>query len=71
VHDPQLVIREVDQAAFFEPFRPSYAPSGRRVAGLGLGPALAKALIRAHGGEVSFSSKPDSGTTFQLELPLD
>jgi signal transduction histidine kinase len=63
-------VREADQAGFFEAFRPSYAPSGRRVAGLGLGPALARALIQAHGGSVWFVSQADTGTTFTLELPL-
>jgi signal transduction histidine kinase len=70
LRDPQLSVREADHDSFFEPFRPSYAPSGRRVSGLGLGPALARALIRAHGGQVWFSSRADTGTTFTVELPL-
>ena len=69
VRDPSLCIREADHQSFFEALRPSYAPSGKRVAGLGLGPALARALIRAHGGEVWFSSQADTGTTFAVELP--
>ena len=71
LHDPQLRIREADRASFFEALRPSYAPSGKRHAGLGLGPALARALIRAHGGEVSFASESHGGTTFTLALPVD
>ena len=70
LRDPQLFVREADHQSFFEAFRPSYAPSGKRVFGLGLGPALARALIRAHGGEVWFSSQPDTGTTFVVDLPL-
>jgi signal transduction histidine kinase len=70
LRDPQLCVREADHGSFFEAFRPSYAPSGKRVSGLGLGPALARALIRAHGGEVWFSSEADTGTTFVVELPL-
>ena len=70
LRDPQLCVREADHQSFFEAFRPSYAPSGKRVSGLGLGPALARALIRAHGGEVWFSSEADTGTTFVVELPL-
>jgi signal transduction histidine kinase len=69
LRDPQLHVREADQGSFFEAFRPSYAPSGRRLAGLGLGPALGRALIRAHGGEVWFASRGDTGTTFTVELP--
>jgi signal transduction histidine kinase len=71
LHDPQLAVREADQGSFFEPFRPSYAPSGRRVGGLGLGPALGRALIRAHGGSVWFVSRAGTGTTFSVEIPLD
>jgi signal transduction histidine kinase len=70
LRDPQLCVREADHQSFFEAFRPSYAPSGKRVSGLGLGPALARALIRAHGGEVWFSSEVDTGTTFVVQLPL-
>jgi signal transduction histidine kinase len=71
LHDPQLSVREADQSSFFEPFRPSYAPSGRRVGGLGLGPALGRALIRAHGGSVWFVSRAGTGTNFSVEIPLD
>lgn len=70
LRDPQLCVREADHRSFFEAFRPSYAPSGKRVSGLGLGPALARTLIRAHGGEVWFSSESDTGTTFVVDLPL-
>jgi two-component system sensor histidine kinase RpfC len=69
--DPRLQVREADHGSFFEAFRPSYAPSGRRVAGLGLGPALGRALVRAHGGSVWFVSRAGAGTTFSLEIPLD
>jgi signal transduction histidine kinase len=68
--DPQLVVRPEDQSSFFEAFRASYAPSGKRVAGLGLGPSLARTLIRAHGGEVWFASQTDTGTTFVVDLPI-
>ena len=56
VRDPALLVRDEDQARFFEAFRPSYAPSGKRIAGLGLGVACARAPFRAHGGDVSFAS---------------
>jgi len=69
IHDRGLEIRRTDIRRFFEPFRPSHAPSGRRIAGMGLGPALGRALIRAHGGDVSFESRPDLGTRFTVTLP--
>lgn len=69
VRDPNLLVREEDQARFFEAFRPSYAPSGKRIAGLGLGVACARALLQAHGGDVSFVSRAGAGTVFKLALP--
>jgi signal transduction histidine kinase len=68
--DSSLRIRDPDREGFFEAFRPSFAPSGKRIAGLGLGPALARALIRAHGGDVWLTSRPDQGTTFTIALPI-
>jgi two-component system sensor histidine kinase ChvG len=40
-----------------------------RERGSGLGLALARAVIEAHGGRVSVSSPPGQGATFQFELP--
>jgi signal transduction histidine kinase len=70
LRDPQLRIRDADRDTFFQAFRPSYEPTGRRLGGLGLGPALARALLRAHGGTVWLASRSDTGTTFTVELPL-
>ena len=69
VIDSGLEIRSQDQAHIFAAFRPSFAPTGQRVAGLHLGTSLARALIRAHGGDVWFESRPDQGTTFVASLP--
>lgn len=69
VHDPTLLIRDEDQAQFFEAFRPSYAPSGKRIAGLGLGAACAKSIFVAHGGKVRFESSAQEGTRFYMTLP--
>ena len=41
---------------------------GRRGSGVGL--ALVKHIAEAHGGRVSVSSRPDSGSRFTLHLPL-
>jgi signal transduction histidine kinase len=71
VVDQGTGIREVDQAALFEPFREIQDPSGKRIGGLGLGLALARSLIRAHGGDVWFATKRGRGTTFIVALPLD
>jgi heavy metal sensor kinase len=37
--------------------------------GLGLGLSLVRAVVRAHGGEVSVRSTPGQGATFRIDLP--
>jgi len=39
--------------------------------GAGLGLAIARALVRAHGGELSLESAPGAGTTATIRLPID
>ncbi len=41
----------------------------RTEAGLGLGLSLARAIARAHGGDISVTSSPDKGSTFTVTLP--
>ena len=36
----------------------------------GLGLAISKQIVEAHGGRLWFNSKPDDGTTFYVELPV-
>jgi signal transduction histidine kinase len=63
-------IRAADRERIFEAFREIAEPSGRRIGGLGLGLALARALVRAHGGDVWFETRPGEGTTFTVALPV-
>lgn len=68
VMDTGRGIPESERERIFEAFRG--VRGGQRLAGLGLGLALARALVRAHGGEVSVTSAAD-GTTFTVALPTD
>jgi two-component system, OmpR family, sensor histidine kinase KdpD len=46
------------------------APGQGQPRGTGLGLAVAKGLVEAHGGIIAVQSAPDRGTTFRFTLPL-
>ena len=41
-----------------------------RATGTGLGLALCKRIVDAHGGSISVESTPGEGATFRIELPI-
>jgi signal transduction histidine kinase len=41
----------------------------RSLDGAGLGLSLARAIVRAHGGDIRVKSSPDEGSTFTVEFP--
>ncbi|TAJ81623.1 HAMP domain-containing sensor histidine kinase [Reyranella sp.] len=49
----------------FRPFT-----TGGRAGGAGLGLAIARDLVRLHGGEITLAESSDQGTTFRFTLPL-
>ena len=54
----------------FEAFRQADGSATREHGGLGLGLAIAKQLVEAHGGTIRASSSgPDRGSTFEMFLP--
>jgi len=71
VRDTGIGIVAEQQARIFDPFHQGTRMIGNRLPeGTGLGLTLAKSLIELHGGRISLSSVPDSGSTFTIELPL-
>lgn len=57
--------------SMFELYAQAQQSSGDRAGGLGLGLALVKRMVDAHGGSVSaWSAGPGTGSTFTVRLPL-
>ena len=54
----------------FEPFHQLDGSPTRRYAGTGLGLALVKQIVEAHGSKIIAESMEDKGSTFRFELPV-
>ncbi|MNS23830.1 Signal transduction histidine-protein kinase BarA [compost metagenome] len=59
-----------EQWNIFRHFQQADMSSTRASGGLGLGLAISKAIIEAHGGRIGVESEPGAGSTFWFELPL-
>lgn len=70
IEDSGIGIPEVDLPHIFERFYRVDSDRSRQTGGFGLGLAIAKQIIEAHGGEIFVSSQAERGTTFILKLPL-
>ena len=57
-------------SVIFERFRQAESGPSRAFSGLGLGLAIARSLVEAHGGTIeAFSDGPGTGATFRVTLP--
>ncbi len=71
VSDAGIGIEPETLPEVFEPFNQSDRAITRRFGGLGLGLAIAKATVMAHGGEITAASAgPSRGATFTFAVPL-
>jgi signal transduction histidine kinase len=71
VRDRGIGIALTDLSRLFEPFFRADRSRTRSTGGLGLGLALARRVVDAHGGTIAFTSEVGKGTTARVTLPLD
>lgn len=55
----------------FEPFRRAEGSRSRETGGVGLGLAVVRSVVRAHGGEVTLANRPEGGLAATVTLPKD
>lgn len=70
VRDSGPGIPPQEQERVFERFYRADPARRRQDGGAGLGLAIARSLVRAHGGDLRLDSAPGQGATFTVELPL-
>ncbi len=71
IHDTGIGIPERDQSRLFQAFRQADASISRRHGGTGLGLVITQRLVREMGGDISFHSQPNRGSTFWFHINLD
>ena len=70
VRDHGIGISPEDQARIFTPFFRADPSRARHTGGVGLGLALSKQIVQAHGGRIVLESELGAGTTVRVWLPV-
>lgn len=70
IADSGIGIAAEDVDRIFDRFYRAKDPRVEKIVGTGLGLALAREVMRLHGGDVTVQSVPDRGSTFTIRMPL-
>lgn len=70
VSDSGIGIAETDLPHIFDRFYRVDRVRSRRTGGFGLGLAIARQIVEAHGGSVTVTSQLEQGSTFEVRLPI-
>ena len=69
VRDRGVGIPPSEHGAIFEKFVRGAAARESNISGAGIGLAMAREIVRAHGGHITLESDPGKGSTFRVVLP--
>ncbi len=70
VSDNGIGMDQAAQERMFQPFEQAEPSTTRRFGGTGLGLAITRRLVELMGGSIQVHSRPGSGSTFTVRLPL-
>ncbi len=71
VRDRGIGIPAAEQAQIFQKFVRGTAAKAASIKGTGIGLAMAREIVRAHGGEITVESQEGVGSVFTVRLPID
>lgn len=71
IHDTGIGISERQQSQLFQAFRQADASISRRHGGTGLGLVITQRLVKEMGGDISFYSQINRGSTFWFHITLE
>ena len=69
IRDRGVGIPRGEQRRIFEKFVRGSAARESDIRGTGIGLAMARQIVRAHGGDITVESEPGKGSTFRVMLP--
>jgi len=69
VRDQGVGIPHSEHRRIFEKFVRGSTAKEKNISGTGIGLAMARQIVRAHGGDITLKSEPGKGSTFRVVLP--